>query len=173
MKKSIWDNRVLGAAVLALAVLAGVLGIGGAKLNAAAQAAVTYYADNMSADFTARESAAQSLLSIAESAGLDTADAAAALQASQQAQTPSGRYEAGLALATQVGLLYNVLPADTRDAAGSAAQMAWSEFTSRTAILNRAVPAYNQLARDAAEKASGFPASLIAAVCGIHTEEMV
>lgn len=173
MNKTLWDNRALGAAALAVAMLAGVFGIGGAKLNAAANTAVTYYEDNMAADFTARESAAQSILSIAESEGVPTADARDALAASQEGGSPVERYQAGLALATQVGLVYNSLPAGQRDSMGSAAQMAWSEFTSRTAILNRAVPEYNQLARQAAEKTAGFPAGLVAAVWGIQTEEMV
>ena len=127
----------------------------------------------MSADFTARENAAGALLELAAQAGLDTAAARRALEGSQAAGTPAARYEAGLNLATQVGLVYNSLPAAQRDEVGSTGQMLWSEFTSRTAILNRAVPEYNRLARTASERASGFPASVIAALCGIHTEEMV
>lgn len=173
MKTSIWDNRILGAAVLAATVLLSVLGIGGAKLNSAAHAPVTYYEQSMSADFIARENAADTLLELAAQAGVDTAAADDALQTSRAAAAPAQKYEAGLNLATQVGLVYNSLPAQQRDEVGSTAQMLWSEFTSRTNILNRSVPEYNQLAREAAEKASGFPANLIAALCGIHVEEMV
>ena len=88
------------------------------------------------------------------------------------ADDPAARYAAGLSLKTAVELLYNAMPADERDGQGSPAQMAWSEFTSRTAILSHAVPEYNELARTAAQKLSGFPAQLLADLAGAHTEEM-
>ena len=175
MKHKLSENRALGVTALCCAILVGVLGIGCAKVRAVAQAPADYYRTSMSADFAAREAAAGSLLALAEGNVDDSLlqSAQAALDEScAAADDPAARYAAGLSLKTAVELLYNAMPADERDGQGSPAQMAWSEFTSRTAILSHAVPEYNELARTAAQKLSGFPAQLLADLAGAHTEEM-
>ena len=64
--KTTWkENRPLACLVLVLAVLVGVLGIGTAKVRGVAGTALDYYNQNMAADFTARETAAQTILGIA------------------------------------------------------------------------------------------------------------
>ena len=174
MKLKWTENRALACIVLTVAVLAGVVGIGGAKARSLAAEPAAWYADNMSADFAARESAAGSLIALARDAGVDESiveQANAALDAScEAADSPSARYAAGLKLKTAVELLYNALPAPERDNMGGPAQMAWSEFSSRTSILSHSVPEYNALVRAAQEKLSGFPASLLAG--GADLEEM-
>ena len=173
MKTYFWDNRALAGVVLAAAILAGVFGIGGAKLKSAAAAPVAYYEENMAADFAARESAAQTILGIASNSDVDIKAATQALTASLTAKTPGEKYRAGIDLATQVGIVYNSLPADERDQKGAPAQMAWSEFTSRTSILGHAIPAYNELAAQAEKRSKGFPAALVAKVNNVYTEAMV
>ena len=175
MKKRLSENRALGALALACAVVLGVVVLGCVKVSGLADEALGYYQDNMSADFAAREAAADSLLALAEGRVEDSLlqSARTALEESRAARSPSDRYAAGLELKTAVELLYNALPSDERDGQGSPAQMAWSEFTSRTAILSHAVPEYNELARAAARKTGGFPASLWAKLTGAQVQEMV
>ena len=91
--KTTWkENRPLACLVLVLAVLVGVLGIGTAKVRGVAGTALDYYNQNMAADFTARETAAQTILGIAgQELGEDDAKvqtAAAALAESQAATAP-------------------------------------------------------------------------------------
>ena len=70
--KTTWkENRPIACLVLVLAVLVGVLGIGTAKVRGVAGTALDYYNQNMAADFTARETAAQTILGIA---GVDVGD---------------------------------------------------------------------------------------------------
>ena len=68
-----------------------------------------------------------------------------------------------------VELLYLSLAEDERDSKGSAAQMAWSEFTSRTAILSHSIPEYNALVQEVQSAADGFPGSLLIRT---HLEKM-
>lgn len=175
MKTSLWENRGLGAASIVLAAALALFAIGPAKTKGVAKQAQTYYATEMAADFAAREQAAGSLLGLAADA--DVADslltaANGALAASQAATTPAGRYQAGVALKTNVELVYNSLPADMRDNKGSPAQMAWAEFTSRTAILSHIIPEYNARAAAAQDKLSGFPGAMMAQIAGVSVEEM-
>ena len=135
--------------MLVLAVLVGVLGIGTAKVRGVAGTALDYYNQNMAADFTARETAAQTILGIAgQELGEDDAKvqaAAGALAESQAAATrrksirraPSWRRR--WALCT----MHCLRPRGTRRK--SAAQLAWSEFVSRTDILSHSMEEYNTL----------------------------
>ncbi|WP_367924520.1 hypothetical protein [uncultured Ruthenibacterium sp.] len=176
MKQTILENRKLAAVVLCITVVVSLLGIGSMKVRSVGNAPLEYYNSNMAADFAARETAAGSLIALAEESGVDDGlvqRAQAALDASCEADEPSARYSAGVTMKTAVELMYNAMPSDERDKTGSPAQMAWSEFTSRTAILSHAVPEYNELARQAAGKLSGFPASVLAKVVGVSPEEMV
>ncbi len=166
MKKKWTENTALAVLALVLAAAAGIVGIGGVKARSAAAEPYAYYQTEMASDFALRESAAETILSLAQQQGVDPAligDAQAALDESRaQAESPADRYRAGTQLKMTVELVYNSLPAAQRDGKGSPAQMAWSEFTSRTSILSHLVPEYNELARETRQKLSGFPARLLA-----------
>ena len=54
---------------------------------------------------------------------------------------------------------------------GSVLQTQWSEFLSRGNIIDNSADAYNEQARAAQKKLSGFPASLIAGLTGAQAEE--
>ena len=175
--KTTWkENRPLAWLMLALAVAAGVFGIGVWKVRGVADVALDYYRQNMQADFTARETAAQTILGIAEAElGADDAKvqtAAAALAESQAAATPAEKYTAGTKLETAVGIVYNALPQAARDPQKSAAQLAWSEFVSRTDILSHSMEQYNTYAQAAEKTLKGFPASLLAKLAGVEIQAM-
>ncbi len=170
------ENRPVAWLVLVLAVVAGVLGIGAWKVRGVADVALDYYRQNMEADFTARETAAQTILGIAE-AELGAEDAkvqtaSAALAESQAATTPGEKYAAGTKLETALGIVYNALPQAARDPQKSAAQLAWSEFVSRTDILSHSMEQYNTYAVAAEKTLQGFPASLIAKLAGVDVQAM-
>lgn len=175
--KTTWkENRPLAWLMLALAVLVGVLGIGTAKVRGVAGTALDYYNQNMAADFTARETAAQTILGIAgQELGEDDAKvqtAAAALAESQAATAPGEKHAAGTKLETAVGIVYNALPQAARDPQKSAAQLAWSEFVSRTDILSHSMEEYNTYAQAVQDTIKGFPASLLARLAGVDTQAM-
>ena len=170
--KTTWkENRPLACLVLVLAVLVGVLGIGTAKVRGVAGTALDYYNQNMAADFTARETAAQTILGIAgQELGEDDAKvqaAAGALAESQAAATPAEKYTAGTKLETAVGIVYNALPQAARDP-----QLAWSEFVSRTDILSHSMEKYNTYAQAVQDTIEGFPASLLARLAGVDAQAM-
>ena len=159
--KTTWkENRPIACLVLVLAVLVGVLGIGTAKVRGVAGTALDYYNQNMAADFTARETAAQTILGIA---GQELGQAAA---------TPAEKYTAGTKLETAVGIVYNALPQAARDPQKSAAQLAWSEFVSRTDILSHSMEKYNTYAQAVQDTIEGFPASLLARLAGVDAQAM-
>ena len=175
--KTTWkENRPLAWLMLALAVAAGVFGIGVWKVRGVADVALDYYRQNMQADFTARETAAQTILGIAgQELGEDDAKvqaAASALAESQAAATPAEKYTAGTKLETAVGIVYNALPQAARDPQKSAAQLAWSEFVSRTDILSHSMEEYNTYAQAVQDTIKGFPASLLARLAGVDTQAM-
>lgn len=176
MHNTLLENRPLAWAVLVCAVALGIFGVGGAKVKSVGAAAQDYYSKNMAADFTARETAAQSLLGIAVQLGTEDALVGPAQQALDSsraaAASPAERYRAGEQLRLAIDLVYNALPAEKRDAVGGAAQGAWSEFNSRTSILSHSIPEYNKLARAAQKKLSGFPAGQLADLAGVKAEEM-
>ena len=165
--KTTWkENRPLACLVLVLAVLVGVLGIGTAKVRGVAGTALDYYNQNMAADFTARETAAQTILGIA---GQELGEDDAKVQA---AATPAEKYTAGTKLETAVGIVYNALPQAARDPQKSAAQLAWSEFVSRTDILSHSMEKYNTYAQAVQDTTEGFPASLLARLAGVDAQAM-
>lgn len=162
-KKRWTENFALGGAALAVALCAGVFGIGGVKASTLAAKPTAYYEQSMASDFTARETAAQTIVTLAESSGGDAAliaQAKTGIEQSRAAQTPAEKYRAGNAMKLAVELLYQSLPESERDAKGSAAQMAWSEFTSRTSILSHSIPEYNALVQQAQSAAADFPGRL-------------
>ena len=172
-KRTLKENRPVAWLVLAAAVLVGVLGIGTAKVRGVADVALDYYQQNMAADFTARETAAQTILGIAgQEADAKVQTAAAALAESQAAGSPGEKYAAGTKLETAVGIVYNALPQAARDPQKSAAQLAWSEFVSRTDILSHSMEQYNTYAQAVEKTLEGFPASLLAKLAGVGMQAM-
>ena len=175
-KRTLKENRPVAWLVLAAAVLVGVLGIGTAKVRGVADVALDYYQQNMAADFTARETAAQTILGIAGQelgeADAKVQTAAAALADSQAAGSPGEKYAAGTKLETAVGIVYNALPQAARDPQKSAAQLAWSEFVSRTDILSHSMEQYNTYAQAVEKTLEGFPASLLAKLAGVGMQAM-
>ena len=125
---------------------------------------------------TTRETAAQTILGIAgQELGEDDAKvqaAASALAESQAAATPAEKYTAGTKLETAVGIVYNALPQAARDPQKSAAQLAWSEFVSRTDILSHSMEEYNTYAQAVQDTIEGFPASLLARLAGVDAQAM-
>lgn len=59
-------------------------------------------------------------------------------------------------------MLYEETRKVSGDDKGSVLQTQWSEFLSRGNIIDNSADAYNEQARAAQKKLSGFPASLIA-----------
>ena len=175
--KTTWkENRPLACLVLVLAVLVGVLGIGTAKVRGVAGTALDYYNQNMAADFTGGERGRHRIVGIGgEERGEDDAKgqaAPSALAESQAAATPAEKYTAGTKLETAVGIVYNALPQAARDPQKSAAQLAWSEFVSRTDILSHSMEKYNTYAQAVQDTIEGFPASLLARLAGVDAQAM-
>ena len=80
-------------------------------------------------------------------------------------------YAANAALTASVGMLYEETRKVSGDDKGSVLQTQWSEFLSRGNIIDNSADAYNEQARAAQKKLSGFPASLIAGLTGVQAEE--
>ena len=68
--------------------------------------------------------------------------------------------------------MYNALPQAARDPQKSAAQLAWSEFVSRTDILSHSMEEYNTYAQAVQDTIKGFPASLLARLAGVDAQAM-
>ena len=154
------ENRALACVVLAAAILGGTFGIGGAKLSSAARSVNEAYAQNIAGDLALRAAAAQNIIAEGEAAlGADAA--------SVKAQ----EYAANAALTASVGMLYEETRKVSGDDKGSVLQTQWSEFLSRGNIIDNSADAYNEQARAAQKKLSGFPASLIAVLTGVQAEE--
>ncbi len=168
------ENRRLAAVVLAAAVLLGIFGIGGAKARGVSRSLQETYAETIGGDLALRAAAAQNIVSVGETAlGEDAGSVAAARTALEQlerANGPAQAYQANVELTAAVGLLYEEARKAVGDDKGSVLQTQWSEFLSRGSIIDNAAPAYNEAARAAQKKFSGFPASLVAALMGADAE---
>ena len=160
------ENRALACVVLAAAILGGTFGIGGAKLSSAARSVNEAYAQNIAGDLALRAAAAQNIIAEGEAAlGADAASvktAKRAVEALEAAEGPAQEYAANAALTASVGMLYEETRKVSGDDKGSVLQTQWSEFLSRGNIIDNSADAYNEQARAAQKKLSGFPASLIA-----------
>lgn len=169
------ENRALAAAVLAAAVLLGVFGIGGMKVRGVANGVREAYAQQIAGDLTLRTAAAQNIAREGAAAlGEDAPSvqaAYAALALMQDANGPGAAYTANAELTASVGMLYEEARKAVGDAKGSVLQTQWSEFLSRGNIIDNASATYNEQARAARKKISGFPASLLAALTGARVEE--
>jgi len=162
------ENRALACVVLAAAILGGTFGIGGAKLSSAARSVNEAYAQNIAGDLALRAAAAQNIIAEGEAAlGAD----AASVEALEAAEGPAQEYAANAALTASVGMLYEETRKVSGDDKGSVLQTQWSEFLSRGNIIDNSADAYNEQARAAQKKLSGFPASLIAGLTGAQAEE--
>lgn len=155
------ENRALACVVLAAAILGGTFGIGGAKLSSAARSVNEAYAQNIIAEGEAALGA--------DAASVKTAKRA--VEALEAAEGPAQEYAANAALTASVGMLYEETRKVSGDDKGSVLQTQWSEFLSRGNIIDNSADAYNEQARAAQKKLSGFPASLIAGLTGAQAEE--
>ena len=169
------ENRALASVVLAVTILAGTFGIGGAKLGGVARGVNEAYAQSIAGDLALRVAAAQNIIAEGETAlGADTASVKTAKQAVaalEAADGPAQEYAANASLTASVGMLYEETRKVSGDDKGSVLQTQWSEFLSRGNIIDNSADAYNEQARAAQKKLSGFPASLIAGLTGAHAEE--
>ena len=163
------ENRALACVVLAAAILGGTFGIGGAKLSSAARSVNEAYAQNIAGDLALRAAAAQNI--IAEGEAALGADAASVKTAKRAVEALAQEYAANAALTASVGMLYEETRKVSGDDKGSVLQTQWSEFLSRGNIIDNSADAYNEQARAAQKKLSGFPASLIAGLTGAQAEE--
>ena len=163
------ENRALACVVLAAAILGGTFGIGGAKLSSAARSVNEAYAQNIAGDLALRAAAAQNIIAEGEAASVKTAKRA--VEALEAAEGPAQEYAANAALTASVGMLYEETRKVSGDDKGSVLQTQWSEFLSRGNIIDNSADAYNEQARAAQKKLSGFPASLIAGLTGAQAEE--
>ena len=176
-KPTLKENRLVAWLVLAAAVLVGVLGIGTAKVRGVAGVALDYYRQNMAADFTARGDRR------ADPSGHCRAGAwRGRRQGADGCRRPGGKpgrrqprrknmrrapsWKQPWALCTTRCLR----PRGTRRK--SAAQLAWSEFVSRTDILSHSMEQYNTYAQAAEKTLKGFPASLLAKLAGVEIQAM-
>ncbi len=171
-------SRAAACAFLAVAVLAGVFGIGGGKLCAYRSStemlylmADSRYGVSIVEELDAALSAAASITDLcAVRLGEQDPAVAAAREAialrrdGLDGTGPAAAYKANLALQNAVGTLYNTVRYELDGSAGAALQGLWSDFTSHQERMGRsgyndAVTAYNQAA-------GAFPANLIGALWG-------
>lgn len=169
------ENRRLAAIVLAAAVLLGIFGIGGMKARGVARAVQEAYAESIAGDLALRAAAAQNIVSVGGAALGESAPSVAAAQKAlamlEEADGPAEAYAANVQLTAAVGMLYEEARKAVGDEKGSVLQTQWSEFLSRGDIIDRAAPAYNEQARAAQKKLSGFPASLVSALARARAEQ--
>lgn len=169
------ENRKLAAIVLAAAVLLGVFGIGGMKARGLARGVQEAYAQSIGGDLALRAAAAQNIIEVGASALGESASsvqsARAALALLDDANGPGSAYMANTELTAAVGMLYEETRKAVGDEKGGVLQTQWSEFLSRGNIIDISAPAYNEQARAAQKKLSGFPASLVSALAGARVEQ--
>lgn len=169
------ENRKLAAIVLVVAVLLGVFGIGGMKARGVAHDLQDDYDDIIAGDLALRAAAAQNIVEVGAAAlGENAASVQAArtaLATLDDANGPGAAYMANAGLTASIGMLYEETRQVIGDEKGSVLQTQWSEFLSRGNIINRAAPTYNEQARAAQKKLSGFPASLVSTLVGARAEQ--
>lgn len=160
------ENRTLAIVVLCVAVLLSVVGIGSAQVQRVAGKVRTLYADTMQEDYVMRAQAAEGIINVAVTTeGITEAvlqDAQKSVEQAFDALNPTEQFAASNAMQTKVGLLYEEMRAALGEEKGGVLQTQWSEFLSRGNILGKSAPKYNEEARIAQKKLSGFPATLLA-----------
>ena len=173
MQKRFSENRAAAWIVLCAVVLASVFAFGAWKLSAAASSCDAA-AGVLRDDLAMQMNAASAIATAAEQAVPDAmalAGVKEGLAAYESADTLAEQYGAAAALSSDVSLLYEEARTVLGDDKGGVLQTQYSEYLSRATIIRQtSLPAYNERARAAAAKLSGFPASLIASAAGISVE---
>ena len=173
MEKRLSENRALAWVVLCAVVVASVLLLGAWKLAAAVDSC-SDAAGVLGDDLAMQMNAARAIVTAAEQAVPDAMTLGSVqdgLAAYDGAQTLSEKYAAASALSSDVSLLYEESRTVLGDDKGGVLQTQYSEYLSRGNIIRQtSLPAYNEQARAAAAKISGFPASLIASVAHISVD---
>lgn len=173
MEKRFTERRGIAWVVFVVVVAASVLGIGTAKLSGVA-ASCADTAGVLRDDLSLQMNAARAIASAAEQAvpdALSLTDVQEGLAAYDAADTLSGQYAAASALTSDVSLLYEEARTVLGDDKGGVLQTQYSEYLSRGNIIRQSsLPEYNEDARAAQKKLSGFPASLLAKLAGLSVD---
>lgn len=170
-------KRPFANAVLGLAIVLAVFGIGGARLKAQQGAvlrqysATNQYNQGIRNDLAALADAAASFIRLAGSAcGEDAVqEAQAALDAwNAAAGDPASQYAAEHRLYSAVDGVYNtyVREYDLTPDAKERLEELYATIASLQAVIDREGAAYNEAARDYNGLAAGFPANIIGALWG-------
>ena len=173
MEKRFTERRGIAWIVFVVVVAASVLGIGTVKLSGVA-ASCADTAGVLRDDLSLQMNAARAIASAAEQAvpdALSLTDVQEGLAAYDAADTLSGQYAAASALTSDVSLLYEEARTVLGDDKGGVLQTQYSEYLSRGNIIRQSsLPEYNEDARAAQKKLSGFPASLLAKLAGLSVD---
>ncbi len=164
-------KRPAALAVLAVAIVVSVLGIGGAQLKGQWRETSEIYT---SQNFSNQADAAASLIRIASAVvGTDDAD----LQAAQTAldnwneaadrKDANEQYTLNQQLYTAVDTLYTAAADEADSKAKGQLTDLYDSFVSSQMILDRETAAYNQEADSYLKLASGFPGGVQAALWGV------
>lgn len=174
-------KRPAALAVLAVAIVASVLGIGGAQLKGQWRetseiytSQIDDYGNGIQQDFSNQADAAASLIRIASAVvGTDDAD----LQAAQTAldnwneaadhKDANEQYTLNRQLYTAVDTLYTAAADEADSKAKGQLTDLYDSFVSSQMILDRETAAYNQEADSYLKLASGFPGGVQAALWGV------
>lgn len=174
-------KRPAALAVLAVAIVASVLGIGGAQLKGQWRetseiytSQIDDYGNGIQQDFSNQADAAASLIRIASAVvGTDDAD----LQAAQTAldnwneaadrKDANEQYTLNRQLYTAVDTLYTAADDEADSKAKGQLTDLYDSFVSSQMILDRETAAYNQEADSYLKLASGFPGGVQAALWGV------
>lgn len=170
-------KRPFANAVLGLAIVLAVFGIGGARLKARQGAvlrqytATNQYNQGIQNDLAALADAAASFIRLAGSAcGEDAVqEAQAALDAWNAADSdPTSQYVAEHRLYSALDDVYNayVREHDLTPDAKERLEQLFTTAASAQATIDRAGGAYNEAARDYNALAAGFPANIVGALWG-------
>ena len=167
--------------MLAVAIVASVLGIGGAQLKGQWRetseiytSQIDDYGNGIQQDFSNQADAAASLIRIASAVvGADDAD----LQAAQTAldnwnkaadrKDANEQYALNRQLYTAVDTLYTAAADEADSKAKGQLTDLYDSFVSSQMILDRETAAYNQEADSYLKLASGFPGGVQAALWGV------
>ena len=167
-------KRPAALAVLAVAIVASVLGIGGAQLKGQWRetseiytSQIDDYGNGIQQDFSNQADAAASLIRIASAAvGTDDADLQAAQTALDNWNEAADRKDANEQY-TLNRQLYTAAADEADSKAKGQLTDLYDSFVSSQMILDRETAAYNQEADSYLKLASGFPGGVQAALWGV------
>lgn len=173
MQKRFIENRAAAWVILCAVAVASVVLLGAWKLAAAVDSC-SGAAGVLRDDLAMQMNAARAIATAAEQAVPDAMTLQSVrdgLAAYDEAQRLSDQYAAASALSSDVALLYEEARTVLGDDKGSVLQTQYSEYNSRATIIRQtSLPEYNEQARAAADKLSGFPASLIASLAHLSVD---